>query len=110
MTKIKFYKYDNKYFKIEATGHTGYAESGNDILCSSVSSILQSGALGLKKVLKLNPKIENTIDGYISIELPINCDKLNDAQVLFLTMLESIKDLESGYSRYIKLEVIDYVY
>lgn len=109
MTKIKFYKVDNKYFKIEATGHTGYAECGKDILCASVSSILQSGALGLKEVLKLNPTIQNTTDGYILIELPIN-EKLQDAQVLFLTMLESIKDLQSGYSRYIKLEVIDYVY
>ncbi len=109
MTRIKFYKNDNKYFKIEATGHTGYAESGKDILCASVSSILQSGALGFKKVLKLNPTIKNTTDGYILIELPIN-EKLDSAQVLFLTMLESIKDLESGYSRYIKLEVIDYVY
>ena len=109
MTRIKFYKNDNKYFKIEATGHTGYAESGQDILCASVSSILQSGALGLKNVLNLNPTIKNTTDGYILIELPIN-EKLDDAQVLFLTMLESIKDLQSGYSRYIKLEVIDYVY
>ena len=50
MTDIKFYKKDNKYFKIEATGHTGYDESGKDILCASISSILQSGALGLKKV------------------------------------------------------------
>ena len=64
---------------------------------------------GLKNVLNLKPTIKNTTDGYILIELPIN-DKLDDAQVLFLTMLESIKDLQSGYSRYIKLEVIDYVY
>ncbi len=109
MTNIKFYKTNNNYFKIEATGHTGYAESGKDILCASISSILQSGALGLKKVLKLNPKIVNTVDGYILIELPIK-QNLQSAQVLFLTMLESIKDLQSGYSDYIKLEVIDNVY
>lgn len=109
MTTIKFYKNNNDYFKIEATGHTGYGESGKDILCASISSILQSGALGLKKVLKLNPKIVNTVDGYILIELPIN-QNLCKAQVLFETMLESLKDLKTGYSNYIKLEVIDYVY
>ncbi len=109
MTTIKFYKNNNNYFKIEATGHTGYGESGKDILCASISSILQSGALGLKKVLKLNPKIVNTVDGYILIELPIN-QNLCKAQVLFETMLESLKDLKTGYSNYIKLEVIDYVY
>lgn len=109
MTKIKFYKTNNNYFKIEAMGHTGYADCGKDILCASISSILQSGALGLKNVLNLNPKIENTVDGYILIELP-NKQNLESAQVLFLTMLESIKDLQSGYSDYIKLEVIDNVY
>lgn len=109
MTSIKFYKNDNKYFKIEATGHTGYDESGKDILCASISSILQSGALGLKKVLNLKVKIVNKIDGYILIELPVNQD-LEKAQVIMLTMLESLKDLQNGYSDYIKLEVIDYVY
>lgn len=109
MTDIKIYKKDNKYFKIEATGHTGYDESGKDILCASISSILQSGALGLKKVLNLKVKIVNKIDGYILIELPVNQD-LEKAQVIMLTMLESLKDLQNGYSDYIKLEVIDYVY
>lgn len=109
MTDIKFYKKDNKYFKIEATGHTGYDESGKDILCASISSILQSGALGLKKVLNLKVKIVDKIDGYILIELPVNQD-LEKAQVIMLTMLESLKDLQNGYSDYIKLEVIDYVY
>ena len=109
MTKIKVFKTNNNYFKIESTGHTGYAKSGEDILCASISSILQAGALGINKVLKLGAKVQNKIDGYILIELPIN-QKLADAQVLFLTMLESIKDLQSGYSDYINLEVIDYVY
>lgn len=110
MTNIKFYKCKNEYFKIEATGHTGYALSGEDILCASVSSILQSGALGLKKVLKLKPQIvKNDNDGYILIELPIN-QNLKQAQVLFETMFVSLKDLQSGYSDYIKLEVIDYVF
>ena len=54
MTKIKFFKTNNNYFKIEATGHTGYAKSGEDILCASISSILQAGALGINKVLKIS--------------------------------------------------------
>lgn len=109
MTKIKFFKNENNYFKVEATGHTGYGVSGQDVLCASISTILQSGALGLKKVLGLKVKVVNTIDGCILIELPVNQD-LQKAQVIMLTMLESLKDLQSGYSDYIELEVIDYVY
>ena len=109
MTKIKFFKNENNYLKVEATGHTGYGVSGQDVLCASISTILQSGALGLKKVLGLKVKVVNTIDGYILIELPVNQD-LQKAQVIMLTMLESLKDLQSGYSDYIELEVIDYVY
>ena len=32
MTVIKFYKQNNNFVKLKATGHTGYAEQGKDIL------------------------------------------------------------------------------
>ena len=39
MTTIVFYKTDGFYYGFEEQGHTGYAESGEDILCSALSSI-----------------------------------------------------------------------
>lgn len=39
MTKVTFYKRDGIYYGFKETGHTGYGESGDDILCSALSAM-----------------------------------------------------------------------
>ena len=39
MTTITFYKSNGFYYGFEEQGHTGYAESGEDILCSALSAM-----------------------------------------------------------------------
>ena len=39
MTTITFYKTNGFYYGFEEQGHTGFAESGDDILCSALSSM-----------------------------------------------------------------------
>ena len=39
MTTITFYKADGYFYGFEEQGHTGFAESGDDILCSALSSM-----------------------------------------------------------------------
>ena len=39
MTKIIFYKSGNIFYGFEEQGHTGYAEAGEDILCSAISAM-----------------------------------------------------------------------
>ena len=39
MTKIIFYRNDGIFYGFEEQGHTGYAEEGDDILCSALSAM-----------------------------------------------------------------------
>ena len=39
MTTVVFYKSDGTFYGFEEQGHTGFAESGDDILCSALSSM-----------------------------------------------------------------------
>ena len=39
MTTVCFYKADGFYYGFEEQGHTGFAESGEDILCAALSSM-----------------------------------------------------------------------
>ena len=39
MTTVVFYKTGGYYYGFEEQGHTGFAESGDDILCSALSSM-----------------------------------------------------------------------
>ena len=39
MTKIVFYKSGGVFYGFEEQGHTGYGESGDDVLCAALSSM-----------------------------------------------------------------------
>ena len=39
MTTITFYKFEGFYYGFEEIGHTGYGESGDDVLCAALSSM-----------------------------------------------------------------------
>jgi len=39
MTTVIFYKTDGFYYGFEEQGHTGYGESGDDVLCAALSSM-----------------------------------------------------------------------
>jgi uncharacterized protein YsxB (DUF464 family) len=39
MTTIIFYKTNGFYYGFEEQGHTGYGESGDDVLCAALSSM-----------------------------------------------------------------------
>ena len=111
MTKIKFFKDKDIIAKVECLGHTGFDEFGKDVLCASISALVQACYLGLKDVLDIELKLVRK-DGYLSFELPKNLqiEILKNAQVLLKTLEISIKDLCDGYSKYISMEVVEYVY
>ena len=39
MTTITFYKTDGFYYGFDEKGHTGFGESGDDVLCAALSSM-----------------------------------------------------------------------
>lgn len=39
MTKVKFFRRGDFYYGFEETGHTGYGESGEDVLCAALSAM-----------------------------------------------------------------------
>ena len=113
MTKIKFFKNNKNFVGIECSGHTDYAEFNKDVLCASLSGVIQSGILGLTEVLKIKGNlVRRDKKGYIKFELPADLEenKLKDSQILFKTMYKTILSLLKQYSQYISMEVIDDVY
>ena len=113
MTKIKLFKRKDVFVMIECSGHTGYDIEGRDIVCASVSSIVQSCMLGITKTLGIRAKVtRRDRDGYIKLELPLDTDKelMDKAQLLIKVLEDSITDLLKGYSKYISMEVIEDVY
>ncbi len=110
MTKVKISKKNNKIYEVECDGHTNYGEKGEDIVCASLSSIVQTAVLGLLMVamVELDMKRDDEM-GYLRFTLP---EKLTEEQILQTsaildTMLCGISDLYESFSDYIELEVIN---
>jgi uncharacterized protein len=53
MTTVRFLKQGGRLYGFRASGHTGYAPSGEDIVCAAVSALTQTALLGLGEVLKV---------------------------------------------------------
>ncbi len=110
MTDITVYKSGDSYTRLVCEGHTGFGEHGEDIVCSALSSIVQTGALGMLMVACANVEvIRDDKRAYLEIVVPQNLDtnKAHDVQVIFATMLCGVSDLYSEYSDFINLEVRD---
>ena len=108
MTKVIIKKKNNEIFEVECDGHTNYGEKGEDIVCASLSSIVQTAVLGLLMIAELELDMKRDDDaGYLRFTLP---EKLSDKQKIQAdaitgTMLCGISDLYESFSDYIELEV-----
>lgn len=86
-------------------GHAGYAEAGEDIICSAVSVLAQSICNGITDVIKIEPIIE-VEDGLLNVSLRRNSiEEIKQCQVLLETLIINLKDLEESYKDYIKVVV-----
>jgi len=110
MIKIKVSTKENRILGIEASGHANFAGTNEaDIVCSAVSSVIQTAMLGLMQVAGVKLEYtKNDKNGYLNFNLPkkITDIQQHDAQIILNTMLCGIKDLHEGFSDFIELEVL----
>lgn len=110
MTNVTIEKKGNSIKKIVCDGHTNYGEHGEDIVCSALSSIVQTALMGILIVAGVNAKTKRDDEkGFLSIEIPdgLDGDQQRDVDVITKTMLLGISDLNEGFSDYIELEVVN---
>lgn len=110
MIVAKYRKAQDRIVWIEVQGHAYSGQGEYDMVCAAVSAIVQTALLGLKNVVKVDPK-SRIRDGYLSIRIDSQeKDKLAYADVIVRTMLEGLMDLACGYPDCIKLEEEENVY
>lgn len=92
MTNIEFFIDKSGYFLgFQARGHSGNGISGNDIVCSAISSAMFLVANTITEVFKIDAKI-HIDDAKLSVILPdsriLNCQELLEGLKLHLLSLE----------------------
>ena len=95
MIKVTF---NENLTNLKITGHAGYADKGNDIVCASVSSII---ATSINLAHSYNEDIKYTDDGS-KLEIINNTNDENVLKVLN-NMIDMLIDLEKQYPKNIKI-------
>lgn len=99
MIKISISKKENLIDEILVKGHALYDESGKDIVCSAVSSIIITT---INALIKIDDTVIDYEDksGYIKIKVLKHSD-ITD--LLLDNMLDLLEELTSQYKKYVKI-------
>ena len=108
MIEFNVFKKGGDIVKFSASGHSGYSESGSDIVCAAVSGVCQSTIIGLSEVLKIDADFVLE-DGFISLTMPCDTDekKSQAAQALLKSLEIFVKELSSKYNKYLCLHELE---
>ena len=94
MINVIFTESDGLICGFELSGHSGYAESGSDIVCSAVSSAALMAANTVTEIQKLNPDI-TVNDGFLSLNL--SKQEAHTAKVILDGLKLHLTDLSEEY-------------
>lgn len=96
MTNVTYYR-DTNEFSIEFTGHSGYAEHGNDIVCSAISALSQTLVAQMELDADYyDSKIDN---GYLWLYAKGDC-----VGFALDTIITGLRLIEQSYPDYIEIE------
>ena len=89
-------------------GHSGWAESGNDIVCAAASILGCTCVNALESVCGVIPVITeyNEKDGVLGFELPEMTEAENEkAQILMGALRQGLEDLTAEYPQNVTLSI-----
>lgn len=115
MTKIIFYRRDGVFYGFREEGHTGYGESGEDILCASISAmtmlLLNTIEVAYASDVAYSISEDDTVIEVKAMDaLPENgADEKKQYAVsgLFMGYYYQLNDLLEEYYEYLDVEVKD---
>ncbi len=103
MTKISVFKKDGIYTGFEVSGHAGYAEAGEDIVCAAISMLVINTINSIETFTEDGFSCEADPEtGYIKFQFEDAICK--DSELLMNSMLLGLQGVEEQYGKeYMKL-------
>ncbi len=99
MTKATFYFDGNVPYGFFIFGHSGFAESGEDIVCASVSSVAYMVANTITEILNVNAEIK-VEDG--KMKLIVNKEQRHITKDILLGLKLHLEGLEEQYPEFLE--------
>ena len=100
MTTVTFYTEGSRITGFDASGHSGYAQAGGDIVCAAVTSAVRLTECAVNDVLGLEASVKVKPDkALISLKLPGGLGQTNEStcQTLLTGLMVYFTQLQEEY-------------
>ena len=104
MTKCEFRMENERITGFSVSGHSGYAEAGEDVVCAAVSAVVGMAESTINDVCGAKAKVRvKEEDARITLTLPASCDEEDSVQAVLAGMLVTLCSLRDDYPDYIEV-------
>ena len=99
MTRCEFFTEDERITGFSVSGHSGYAESGSDIVCAAISAVVTMAEATINDVCgaKAKVRVKDGENNRITLTLPASCDEEDSVQAVLTGMMLTLCSLRDDY-------------
>ena len=95
---------DGRITGFSVSGHSGYAEAGQDIVCAAISAVVTMAEATINDVCGAKAKVRvKEEDARITLLLPNACDEEETVQAVLAGMMVTLIALQEDYSDFIEV-------
>ena len=104
MTKCEFFTEGDRITGFTISGHSGYAEQGQDIVCAAISAVVTMAEATINDVCGAKAKVRvKEEDARITLTLPASCDEEETVQAVLAGMMVTLCNMRDDYPDYIEV-------
>ena len=105
MIKARIYRKNQKICGFEISGHAGYAQAGEDIVCSAVTVLCFNTVNAVEKFTDIPFKADadEKRGGYLKVLFPLEGMEDHDKQLLLEKLVMGLSDIALEYKNYLTL-------
>ena len=104
MTRCEFFMDGDRITGFSVSGHSGYAEGGQDVVCAAISAVVTMAEATINDVCGANAKVRvKEEDARVTLTLPTSCDEEDAIQAVLAGMMLTLCSMRDDYSDYIEV-------
>ena len=104
MTRCEFFTEGDRITGFSISGHSGYAESGSDIVCAAISAVVTMAEATINEVCGAKAKVRvKDEQARITLTLPVSCDEEETVQAVLAGMMLTLCGMRDDYPDYIEV-------
>ena len=95
---------DDRITGFSVSGHSGYAEAGQDIVCAAISAAVTMAEATINDVCGAKAKVRVKEEGArVTLTLPASCDEEDAVQAVLAGMMLTLCSMRDDYPDYIEV-------